>query len=34
MALAGSVLILFILPFTHQAKFRSVAFYPLNQILF
>nr|AXA45378.1 cytochrome b [Inquisitor sp. MNHN IM 2013-18505] len=33
-ALAGSVLILFILPYTHQGKFRSTAFYPLNQILF
>nr|YP_010230788.1 cytochrome b [Oplophorus spinosus]QSV10498.1 cytochrome b [Oplophorus spinosus] len=33
-ALAMSVAILFILPFTHKAKFRSLAFYPLNQILF
>nr|AJM70187.1 cytochrome b [Alpheus lobidens] len=33
-ALAMSVAILFILPFTHKAKFRSLTFYPLNQILF
>ena len=33
-ALAISVAILFILPFTHKAKFRSLAFYPLNQALF
>nr|AEX32640.1 cytochrome b [Alvinocaris longirostris] len=33
-ALATSVAILFILPFTHKAKFRSLAFYPLNQIMF
>nr|QFQ01394.1 cytochrome b [Rimicaris variabilis] len=33
-ALAASVAILFILPFTHKAKFRSLAFYPLNQIMF
>nr|ATZ70616.1 cytochrome b [Conus cuneolus] len=32
--LAGSVLVLFILPFSHQAKFRSMAYYPVNQILF
>nr|ATZ69836.1 cytochrome b [Conus raulsilvai] len=32
--LAGSVLILFILPFSHQAKFRSMAYYPANQVLF
>nr|AVG72756.1 cytochrome b [Penion mandarinus] len=32
--LVGSIAILFILPFTHLAKFRSMAFYPLNQILF
>jgi len=29
-----SIAILFILPFTHQAKFRALVFYPLNQILF
>nr|QPL15869.1 cytochrome b [Acanthephyra sp.] len=33
-ALAASVAILFILPFTHKAKFRSLTFYPLNQIMF
>ena len=33
-ALAISVAILFILPFTHKAKFRRLNFYPLNQILF
>nr|YP_009407029.1 cytochrome b [Typhlatya dzilamensis]ASA39578.1 cytochrome b [Typhlatya dzilamensis] len=33
-ALAMSVFILMVLPFTHQAKFRSLSFYPLNQILF
>nr|YP_010868541.1 cytochrome b [Alpheus brevicristatus]WGU20736.1 cytochrome b [Alpheus brevicristatus] len=33
-ALAMSVAILFILPFTHKAKFRSLTFYPVNQILF
>nr|YP_009054542.1 cytochrome b [Caridina gracilipes]AIJ50617.1 cytochrome b [Caridina gracilipes] len=33
-ALAASVAILFILPFTHKAKFRSLGFYPLNQIMF
>nr|YP_009711240.1 cytochrome b [Lebbeus groenlandicus]QGI24753.1 cytochrome b [Lebbeus groenlandicus] len=33
-ALVLSVAILFILPFTHKAKFRSLAFYPLNQFLF
>lgn len=33
-ALAISILILLILPFTHIAKFRSLAFYPLNQIIF
>ena len=32
--LVGSIAILFILPFTHLGKFRSLAFYPLNQILF
>nr|YP_009673473.1 cytochrome b [Neocaridina davidi koreana]QDF42992.1 cytochrome b [Neocaridina davidi koreana] len=34
LALALSVMILFILPFTHKAKFRSLNFYPLNQIMF
>lgn len=33
-ALAISVAILFVFPFTHQAKFRTLAFYPLNQVLF
>nr|QOX09671.1 cytochrome b [Harpovoluta charcoti] len=32
--LAGSIIILFILPFTHSGKFRSMTFYPVNQILF
>nr|YP_009685501.1 cytochrome b [Scyllarides squammosus]QDM38508.1 cytochrome b [Scyllarides squammosus] len=33
-ALAMSVAILFILPFSHFSNFRSLTFYPLNQILF
>ena len=33
-ALAISILILLILPFTHVAKFRSLTFYPLNQVIF
>nr|QFK69681.1 cytochrome b [Parapenaeopsis tenella] len=33
-ALVMSILILLILPFTHFAKFRSLTFYPVNQILF
>nr|YP_009540735.1 cytochrome b [Pleoticus muelleri]AYQ22928.1 cytochrome b [Pleoticus muelleri] len=33
-ALVMSILILLILPFTHAAKFRSLTFYPLNQVLF
>nr|AUI11285.1 cytochrome b [Calliostoma zizyphinum] len=33
-ALAMSVIILFIVPLTHSAKGRSMSFYPLNQILF
>nr|YP_009671901.1 cytochrome b [Laomedia healyi]QCX31761.1 cytochrome b [Laomedia healyi] len=33
-ALVLSVAILFILPFTHVSKFRSLTFYPLNQFLF
>nr|YP_010546413.1 cytochrome b [Nerita reticulata]UYI29929.1 cytochrome b [Nerita reticulata] len=33
-ALVLSIAILFILPFTHLGKFRSTAFYPVNQILF
>ena len=33
-ALIISILILLILPFTHTAKFRSLTFYPLNQIIF
>nr|YP_010241720.1 cytochrome b [Aporrhais serresiana]QTI82408.1 cytochrome b [Aporrhais serresiana] len=34
LGLVGAIVILFILPITHQGKFRSLAFYPLNQILF
>nr|YP_009159611.1 cytochrome b [Metanephrops thomsoni]AKQ49245.1 cytochrome b [Metanephrops thomsoni] len=33
-ALVMSIAILMILPFTHVSKFRSLTFYPLNQILF
>nr|YP_009407043.1 cytochrome b [Typhlatya garciai]ASA39592.1 cytochrome b [Typhlatya garciai] len=33
-ALVMSVMILMILPFTHKAKFRSLSFYPFNQIMF
>nr|YP_009110448.1 cytochrome b [Clibanarius infraspinatus]CEH27547.1 cytochrome b [Clibanarius infraspinatus] len=33
-ALVLSIAILMILPFTHFSKFRSLTFYPLNQILF
>nr|YP_009045976.1 cytochrome b [Engaeus sericatus]CDR98472.1 cytochrome b [Engaeus sericatus] len=33
-ALVASVTILMILPFTFTAKFQSLSFYPLNQILF
>nr|YP_009467394.1 cytochrome b [Varuna yui]AVA07563.1 cytochrome b [Varuna yui] len=33
-ALAASVAILMILPFTHTSKFQSLAFYPVNQSLF
>nr|QGT77346.1 cytochrome b [Potamiscus yongshengensis] len=33
-ALALSVLIIIILPFSHFSKFRSLSFYPFNQILF
>nr|YP_009525750.1 cytochrome b [Orithyia sinica]AXS67524.1 cytochrome b [Orithyia sinica] len=33
-ALVASVAILVILPFTHSSQFRSLTFYPLNQILF
>nr|YP_010945410.1 cytochrome b [Palaemon modestus]AUR43931.1 cytochrome b [Palaemon modestus]UVU21243.1 cytochrome b [Palaemon modestus] len=33
-ALVMSVAILFVLPFTHKAKFRSLSFYPLNQFMF
>lgn len=32
--LVGSIVILFILPITHLGKFRSLAFYPINQFLF
>nr|YP_010131273.1 cytochrome b [Omphalius rusticus]QPZ76004.1 cytochrome b [Omphalius rusticus] len=33
-ALAMSVIILFIVPISHTGKARSMAFYPLNQVLF
>nr|YP_009229049.1 cytochrome b [Longpotamon xiushuiense]ALS20347.1 cytochrome b [Longpotamon xiushuiense] len=33
-ALVLSVVIIAVLPFTHSSKFRSLTFYPLNQILF
>nr|YP_010155130.1 cytochrome b [Oregonia gracilis]QQX28748.1 cytochrome b [Oregonia gracilis] len=33
-ALVASVAILVILPFTHASKFRSLTFYPLNQMMF
>nr|YP_010480842.1 cytochrome b [Blepharipoda liberata]UVN15678.1 cytochrome b [Blepharipoda liberata] len=33
-ALVMSVAIIMILPFTHSSKFRSLTFYPLNQMLF
>nr|YP_009525776.1 cytochrome b [Belzebub intermedius]AXS67630.1 cytochrome b [Belzebub intermedius] len=33
-ALAMSIVILLILPFTHSSKFRSLTFYPINQIMF
>uniref|UniRef100_UPI00315D1F35 cytochrome b n=1 Tax=Jasus edwardsii TaxID=95461 RepID=UPI00315D1F35 len=33
-ALAASVAILMVLPLTHFSKFRSLTFYPLNQIMF
>nr|UBD09526.1 cytochrome b [Leptodius exaratus] len=33
-ALVISVAILFILPFTHVSQFRSLTFYPLNQVMF
>nr|AGJ50506.1 cytochrome b [Austinograea alayseae] len=33
-ALVASVMILMILPFSHVSKFRSLTFYPLNQIMF
>nr|YP_010160591.1 cytochrome b [Lissocarcinus arkati]QRH17770.1 cytochrome b [Lissocarcinus arkati] len=33
-ALVASVAILMILPFTHVSQFRSLTFYPLNQIMF
>nr|QAA11064.1 cytochrome b [Stenopus scutellatus] len=33
-ALVMSIAILFILPFTHHSNFRSLTFYPLNQIMF
>nr|YP_010593363.1 cytochrome b [Chionoecetes opilio x Chionoecetes japonicus]QJS52754.1 cytochrome b [Chionoecetes opilio]UWV18220.1 cytochrome b [Chionoecetes opilio x Chionoecetes japonicus]WAI96443.1 cytochrome b [Chionoecetes opilio x Chionoecetes japonicus] len=33
-ALVASVAILVVLPFTHASKFRSLTFYPLNQMMF
>nr|YP_011010729.1 cytochrome b [Menippe rumphii]WPW47619.1 cytochrome b [Menippe rumphii] len=33
-ALVASVAILMILPFTHTSQFRSLTFYPLNQVMF
>nr|QHD48044.1 cytochrome b [Leptalpheus forceps] len=33
-ALAMSVAILFSMPFTHKMNFRSMAFYPVNQVMF
>lgn len=33
-ALVISVAILFILPFTHVSQFRSLTFYPINQVMF
>nr|QIV24846.1 cytochrome b [Sceleocantha sp. 4 MJ-2019] len=34
LALAASIAILYILPFTNKSKFQSMQFYPLNKILF
>nr|WJK73083.1 cytochrome b [Desbruyeresia cf. marianaensis] len=34
LGLVGSILVLFVLPLTHQAKSRSLTFYPANQFLF
>nr|YP_003359521.1 cytochrome b [Gandalfus yunohana]ACC62355.1 cytochrome b [Gandalfus yunohana] len=33
-ALVASVMVLMILPFTHISHFRSLTFYPLNQVMF
>merc|ERR1712121_124707 len=33
-SLVLSIAILLILPFTHKGKFRSLTFYPINQIIF
>nr|YP_011034143.1 cytochrome b [Entricoplax vestita]WRI34037.1 cytochrome b [Entricoplax vestita] len=33
-ALVASIAILMILPFTHASQFRSLTFYPLNQLMF
>lgn len=33
-ALAISIVILLVLPFTHSRKFRRLTFYPLNQVIF
>lgn len=34
LALAGSVLVLYLLPFIHAGMFRGLSFYPCNQFLF
>nr|YP_010879049.1 cytochrome b [Batracomorphus rinkihonis]WHE42701.1 cytochrome b [Batracomorphus rinkihonis] len=34
MALLSSLLILFSMPISHKSKFKSMSFYPINQILF
>nr|YP_010878945.1 cytochrome b [Batracomorphus cornutus]WHE42597.1 cytochrome b [Batracomorphus cornutus] len=34
MALLASLLILFSMPISHKSKFKSLSFYPINQILF
>ena len=34
LSLVASIAILLILPFTHKGKFRSLTFYPINQIIF
>nr|YP_010878984.1 cytochrome b [Batracomorphus fuscomaculatus]WHE42636.1 cytochrome b [Batracomorphus fuscomaculatus] len=34
MALLSSILVLFLMPISHKSKFKSMSFYPLNQIMF